>query len=310
MKELQALLLLDLQDLLQLWPQSGRRFDIEIGFFDEDGNRVAVSIAYENPDHELEIHYNDGMVYIFPPESLRPAENVDNHESEEFEDDAAHEPQDPEVDANDEESWGSWKPKIPVPEPEFPPRFKIEPEKEPDREEPEPEDPKDEEKKDKNEEYHDDPKGHEFPWKKPDNQGPPPGAAGALARNPGPFRLFGGGAPSPARRETRSSLLATAPWALNEFKEPPPLAGKDHWEGHWARYGWAARAHRNYRQKIFHPLHRAAPYQGEDLEPLRVTVGFSEDTGKRFNLMDRWDVAPSNPITGRWCGWTFFRLRK
>ncbi|CAL1167089.1 unnamed protein product [Cladocopium goreaui] len=46
-----------------------------------------------------------------------------------------------------------------------------------------------------------------------------------------------------------------------------------------------------------------------DLLPLRVTVGFEEDTNRRFVKTDRWDVEPANPATSRWTGWTFFRLK-
>ena len=40
-----------------------------------------------------------------------------------------------------------------------------------------------------------------------------------------------------------------------------------------------------------------------------MTVGFEEDTHRRFVTTDRWEVEPSNPSASRRTGWTFFRLK-
>ena len=102
---------------------------------------------------------------------------------------------------------------------------------------------------------------------------------------------------------------ATAPWELPEFSTPPPTGKKDRWESSWIQRGWLVRVHRDPRKRTFQPIHRASPVAGGDLLPLRVTVGFEEDTNRRFVKTDRWDVEPANPATSRWTGWTFFRLK-
>ena len=85
--------------------------------------------------------------------------------------------------------------------------------------------------------------------------------------------------------------------------------GKDRWESSWIQRGWLVRVHRGQRKRSFQPIHRASPVAGGDLLPLRVTVGFEEDTNRRFVMTDRWDVEPANPVASRWTGWTFFRLK-
>ncbi|CAL1144277.1 unnamed protein product [Cladocopium goreaui] len=102
---------------------------------------------------------------------------------------------------------------------------------------------------------------------------------------------------------------AMAPWELPEFSTPPPTGKKDRWESSWIQRGWLVRVHRDPRKRTFQPIHRASPVAGGDLLPLRVTVGFEEDTNRRFVKTDRWDVEPVNPATSRWTGWTFFRLK-
>ena len=101
----------------------------------------------------------------------------------------------------------------------------------------------------------------------------------------------------------------TAPWELPEFSTPPPTGGKDRWESSWIQRGWLVSVHRGQRKRSFQPIHRASPVAGGDLLPLRVTVGFEEDTNRRFVKTDCWDVEPANPVASRWTGWTFFRLK-
>ena len=75
---------------------------------------------------------------------------------------------------------------------------------------------------------------------------------------------------------------ATAPCKLPEFSAPPPSGGKDRWESRWIQRGWLVRVHTGPRKRTFQPIHRAAPVGG-DLLPLRVTVGFEEDTHRRHH---------------------------
>ena len=74
-------------------------------------------------------------------------------------------------------------------------------------------------------------------------------------------------------------------------------------------HGWLIRSHKEQRKRPFHPLHKGAPIQGENLELDRVTVGFNQSTGDRFVLEDRWTAAVKDPQKDQWNGWTFFRVK-
>ena len=109
----------------------------------------------------------------------------------------------------------------------------------------------------------------------------------------------------------RAPPFGPTPWESAEFNQPPYAANDDLWIS--LNDGWVVRVHRSLGGRLFHPIHRSCPARTEDLEARRISViWWSGPRGwERAVQEDQWShgqVPPQSPVTGRWRGWSFFRL--
>ena len=135
-----------------------------------------------------------------------------------------------------------------------------------------------------------------YPSCDPPDDGPDGGASGAV---PAVKALQASMAPR-ASMATRQSEEAprggSQPWTAAEY-QVPPSHGKDRLVLNQLTDGWLIRSHKQQRKRLFHPLHKGAPVQGENLKSDRVV------------LEDRWTAAVKDPQKDQWNGWTFFRVK-
>ena len=101
-------------------------------------------------------------------------------------------------------------------------------------------------------------------------------------------------------------------WEQERFRQPD--LGRDRWER--LSEGFWVRCHGKWRHKTFHPLHKSAPFEIEDLRPERTTVVFTFRDGQfsfdRVVHHDMWATEPKafGPRNSQWKGFTFFQVRQ
>ena len=112
-----------------------------------------------------------------------------------------------------------------------------------------------------------------YPSRDPPDDGPDGGASGAV----------------PAVKALQASMAPRASMATRQSEEAP-RGGSQPWTAAEYRLvlnqltdGWLIRSHRQQRKRLFHPLHKGAPVQGENLKSDRVV------------LEDRWTAAVKDP---------------